>query len=62
MAFEDSPCPHCGHRRKRYLMSTDPTAPGLGGLLRGEGDPFMQRVAVAAVVFVVAAIVYALVA
>lgn len=45
----DDPCPKCGHRRKPTLMSTNPNAPGLFELLKGEGDPFMQRLAWCAV-------------
>lgn len=59
----DDPCPNCGHKRKRYLMSTDPNAPGLLGLLRGEGDRVMQavaRLAVLLVVFAAAVGVFAL--
>lgn len=52
MALEDS-CPHCGHRRKPYLVSTDPDAPGLLGLLRGDGDRAMQALARLAVLLVV---------
>lgn len=43
--YED-PCPNCGHRRKRMVMSTDPSKPGLIGLWKGEGnDPFMRLIA-----------------
>lgn len=44
MNFDD-PCPNCGHRRKRSVTSTDPNAPGLFGLWRGEGDVHMQGIA-----------------
>ena len=41
-------CEHCGHQLhdKRYLMSADPSKPGFGALLRGEGDdPLLVTVA-----------------
>lgn len=44
MNLED-PCPRCGYHKKPYLMSTRSDAPGLPGLLKGEGDPRMQRLA-----------------
>jgi hypothetical protein len=43
--MEDSPCPYCGRSRERTLMSTDPEAPGLIGLLKGHGEPIMQVIA-----------------
>lgn len=60
---EHERCPTCGKPRG-YLLETHATAPGLSGLLRGEGeDPLLNRVAwlfVLLVVFAVAAIVFAL--
>jgi hypothetical protein len=41
----DDPCPNCGHRRKRTVMSTDPEAPGIVGLWKGEGNVHMQGIA-----------------
>lgn len=47
------PCPTCGKSRG-YLMESHPSKPGLGGLLRGEGeDPPMVRVAWLAALVVV---------
>jgi hypothetical protein len=42
-------CPNCGHQfpdtGRDYLMKTNSDAPGLGGLLRGEGDLVMRAIA-----------------
>lgn len=51
MLHEHDPCPRCGHRRKPTLMSVNPDAPGLFELLKGNGDPLMQRLAHLAVIF-----------
>lgn len=53
----DNPCPNCGHHRRRYLMSSDPDAPGLRGLLRGEGDPLIGRIAWTAVLIAAVVVV-----
>lgn len=37
----DDPCPNCGHRRKRTVMSTDPNAPSPWAMFwHGEGEPW----------------------
>lgn len=43
--LDDSSCPSCGYRRKKYVMSVDSEAPGLRGLWNGEGGPMMQLIA-----------------
>lgn len=45
------PCPVCGHRRKPTLMSANPDAPGFVELLKGKGEPLMQRIAWSAALF-----------
>lgn len=36
----DDPCPKCGHRRKRQLMSTDPNGPSLSAMWEGDAEPW----------------------
>lgn len=63
--MEDS-CPNCGYRRKPYLMVSHPGGPGLGGLLRGEGDDpllvLLARVGILPAVFAVFVGLFALIA